>query len=462
MKVAPFVLAALLFSGTALAQNKLSIDVRKAKLDNGLRVVMSVDHTTPTVAVDVVYDVGGRNEQRGRSGFAHLFEHMMFQGSKNVARGEHFKLITSHGGTLNGTTSEDRTNYFEMLPRSELPLALWLEADRMKSLDVTEFNFKNQVQVVKEEYRMRVENVPYRPASIRLQSMVFQGYWPYEHTAIGTMADLDAAQLDWVKAFHDAYYAPNNAVLSIAGDFEPDEAMALVSKFFGDAKPQPNVPKFDPGAIPAQTQPRDAIVEDVHAKLPAILVGWQIPPSRTKDHYAIELGALILADGESSRLHRTLVREKSLAISVSMGTNDYRGPGDYVEGSIRLAKGIKPDSAQRAFDAEIAALARGGPTDAEMTKVRNRLQAAFIFGLQSNYARAQRLAEFELYWGDAELLLGELDRYMAITKDDIKKAVATYMTPARRSRVDVRPALDEKPARKEIDANTKEKDGAKK
>src|SRR5215468_8388778 len=219
-----FVLSTTGVDTSALAQTKLAIDVRKAKLDNGLRVVMSVDHTTPTIAADIVYDVGGRNEQRGRSGFAHLFEHMMFQGSENVARGDHFRLVTSHGGSLNGTTNEDRTNYFEMLPRSELPLALWHEADRMKTLDVTEFNFKNQVKVVQEEYRMRNENVPYRPASIRLQAMVFQGYWPYEHTSIGTMADLDAAQLDWVKAFHDQYYAPNNAVLAIAGDFDPDEA----------------------------------------------------------------------------------------------------------------------------------------------------------------------------------------------------------------------------------------------
>ncbi len=430
----------LLANSDALAQNKLAIDVRKAKLDNGLRIVMSVDHTTPTIAADIVYDVGGRNEQRGRSGFAHLFEHMMFQGSRNVARGEHFKLVTSHGGSLNGTTNEDRTNYFEMLPRSELPLALWLEADRMETLDVTEFNFKNQVKVVQEEYRMRVENVPYRPASIRLQSMVFEGYWPYEHTAIGTMADLDAAQLDWVKAFHDQYYAPNNAVLAIAGDFEPDEAIALAKRFFGDAKPLATLPKFDPGTVPAQKAPREATMEDVHAKFPAILFGWAIPANRTKEHYAIELAARVLADGESSRLYRILVREKALAGEVWVGTDGYRGPGDYVEGIVKLSKGSKVPDVQRVIDAEIATLAAGGPTDAEMQKVRTRLQSGVVFGLQSNYARAQKLAEFELYWGDASLLQGELDRYFAITKEDVRKAVATYMTRERRSRIEVKPA----------------------
>src|SRR5689334_19798631 len=170
--------ALLLVAASASADDQLKLDVKKAKLDNGLRVVMLVDHTTPTVAVDVVYDVGGRNEERGRSGFAHLFEHMMFQGSANVPRGEHFKLVTAHGGTLNGTTSEDRTNYFELLPSSELALGLWLEADRMKSLEVSQKNFENQRAVVKEEYRMRVEIAAYVPAAIRLQELTYKGYWP--------------------------------------------------------------------------------------------------------------------------------------------------------------------------------------------------------------------------------------------------------------------------------------------
>src|ERR1700722_12319165 len=214
--------------------SELKLDVRKFTLENGLRVVMSVDPTSPTIAVDVVYDVGARNEERGHSGFAHLFEHMMFQGSANVPRSEHFQLVTSHGGTLNGTTSSDRTNYFEMMPRSELPLALWLEADRMKSLDVSQKNFENQRSVVKEEYRMRVENAAYVPASIRLEELVFEGYWPYAHPAIGNMADLDAAQIAWVRAFHDAYYGPDDAVVAVAGDFDPEEAVGLVRRSFGD------------------------------------------------------------------------------------------------------------------------------------------------------------------------------------------------------------------------------------
>jgi predicted Zn-dependent peptidase len=432
----------------AASAPRLKLDVKKAKLDNGLRVVMLIDHTTPTVAVDVVYDVGGRNEERGRSGFAHLFEHMMFQGSANVPRGDHFKLVTSHGGTLNGTTSEDRTNYFEMLPSSELALGIWLEADRMKSLDISLKNFENQRAVVKEEYRMRVENAAYVPASIRLQELTFQGYWPYEHTAIGTMKDLDAAQLDWVRSFHDHYYAPNNAVLAIAGDFDENDALALVKKYFGDAKPI-SVPKYEPPPMPEQTAPRNAVVEDTHAKLPAIMYAWTTPPSDQPDHYALELAARLLSDGESSRLYRALVRERSLAISVDAGLDGHRGP-DMFGVTAKLASGAKLADVQKLLDSQIADVARLGPSDEEMKKLRARIVSTFLFGLESNFARAQELAELELYRGDANLLDKELDRYLAVTKDDIKRVVGKYLTANRRSTIEVKPAAAEaaKPAEK--------------
>ena len=424
---------------------QLKLDVRKLKLDNGLRVVMSVDKTSPTVAVDVVYDVGARNEERGKSGFAHLFEHMMFQGSANVPKGEHFKLVTSHGGTLNGTTSEDRTNYFEMLPQSELALALWLEADRMRSLDISQVNFENQRAVVKEEFRMRVENAPYVPAYFRLRETVYQGYWPYEHPAIGTMKDLDAAELPWVRAFHDAYYAPNNAVLSIAGDFDPDKAEALVKQHFGRVAANPNVPKYEPPPVPEQKAPRGAVVLDPHAKLPAFFDGWVIPPSRDKDHYALELAAMVLTDGESSRLHKLLVRDKAVAQEVSAEAEGQRGPDLFVL-EAKLASSAKLADVQKLVDAEVARLGREGPTDAEMTKLRNRIRAKFVLGLQTNIARAQRLAEFELYWGDANLVNQELAYYTQVTAADVKRVVAKYLVPERRSRVEVKPAAAEAPA----------------
>jgi predicted Zn-dependent peptidase len=416
----------------------LSLQVQKATLDNGLRVVLNVDHTSPTIAVAVTYDVGGRNEERGRSGFAHLFEHMMFEGSANVQKGEHFKLVSGHGGTLNGTTSSDRTNYFEMLPSNELPLALWLEADRMKSLDVSAENFENQRKVVEEEYRMRVSNVAYAPAQIRLEELVFQGYWPYEHDAIGSMQDLDNAQLEWVRAFHDAYYAPNLAVLTIAGDFETDDAMQLVHRFFDTAKKQEKPIAYEPPQMPEQTSARIATLEDSHAKTPGFFYGWAIPQNREPDHYALELASAILADGESSRLHQKLVRDKALAQEVSGWTEDHRGP-DVFGVEIKLAEGARLADAEKATDAVIDELAKNGPTDAEMTKVRNRTEASFLFGLQSNLQRATRLGQYELFWGDARLLNGEPPNYFAVTRDDIKRVMAKYVVPARRSLVEVRP-----------------------
>jgi len=424
----------------ASAQVELHIAVQRAKLDNGLRVVLAPDHTSPTIAVDVVYDVGGRNEERGHSGFAHLFEHMMFQGSANVARGEHFKLVTSHGGTLNGSTSEDRTNYFEMLPRSELPLALWLEGDRMRALDISQFNFENQRKVVEEEFRMRVSNAPYVPAELRLDSMANEGYWPYEHPAIGNMADLEAAQLQWVREFHDKYYAPNDAVVAVSGDFDPDECMALVRKYFGPIHPQPNVPAYNPGPFPQQKAPRDAIMVDDHAELPAIMMGWPIPPSRTKDHYAIEMLAMLLSDGDSSRLESSLVREHAIATEVDASTGDRRGPDTFYV-TLKVASTATVPQVQRAFDAILQRIQHAPPSDEEMHKLRNRIEAHFLFGLQSNFARAQKLAEFELYWGDANLLMGELDKYRSVTKQDIERVAAQYLKPETRSRIEVKPGV---------------------
>jgi len=349
--------------------------------------------------------------------------------------------LKRYGGTLNGSTSEDRTNYFEMLPQS----AIWLEADRMKTLDINQFNFENQRKVVEEEFRMRVSNQPYVPSELRLQSMVFQGYWPYEHPAIGTMADLDAAQLEWVRAFHDACYAPNNAVASISGDFDPDEAAQLVQKYFGDAKPQSAIPKYEPGTMPEQTKARDNVEVDEHAKLPAVIEGWAIPPARDKDNYALELAATLLSDGESSRLYTNLVRDRAWCVDIDADTSDHRGP-DYLELSAKISSTATLANVERAIDEELARLAHTAPRDAEMAKLKTRLETHFLLGLQTNIGRAQRLAEFELYWGDATLLKSELAKYQAVTKDDFKKATAKYLVARRRNRMEVKPV--ETPAAK--------------
>jgi len=285
---------------------------------------------------------------------------------------------------------------------------------------------------------MRVLNAAYVPSALRLEEVAYKGYWPYQHSTIGSMEDLEAARLEWVKSFHDAYYAPNNAVLAISGDFDPDRAMDLVKKYFGDARPQANLPKYAPGPLAEQAAARTEAMEDPHARLPMLRQAWIIPPNREPDHYALELAALLLADGESSRLYKLLVRDKGLAVTVDAGTNDYRGPDAFEIESQTSEKGTIAQVA-KIVDDEIAALGRTGPTDAEMTKVKNRLSSRVLFGLQSNYARAERLAAYELFYGDAGIINTELDKFLAVTKDDVKRAVAKHLTAAHRTQIDVKP-----------------------
>jgi zinc protease len=413
---------------------ELKLTILRVTLDNGLRVVLNPDHTSPTVAVAVTYNVGSRNEQRGRSGFAHLFEHMMFQGSRNVDKGELVRLVTSHGGELDGTTNTDRTTYFEILPANELALGLWLEADRMKALDVSETNFDAQRKILQEEYRMRVSNAAYESSAIRLEELVYQGYFPYEHSTIGTMADLDGAKLEWVQKFHADHYGPNNAVLSIAGDFEPEEALRLVHRYF-DSAAKIEVASFEDVPFPEQTSQRTAVVRDDHVRTPGILYGWAIPPARSVDHYPLEVAALLLAGGESSRLHQLLVRDKAVVREVAARAENRRG-SDLFSIDLKLAEGAKVGDVEKLVEAEIKALATRGPSDAELEKARTQIQARLFLSLQSNGARASHLCAYEAYFGDAQLLNAELPHYFAVTTDDIKRVTALYLGPTRRSIVE--------------------------
>ncbi|MEM8608043.1 MAG: pitrilysin family protein [Myxococcota bacterium] len=416
-----------------------SLPVTRATLDNGLRVVMSEDHTVPTVAIAVYYDVGSRNEQKGRSGFAHLFEHRMFQGSANVGKGEHFGLIINRGGDANGTTSNDRTNYFETLPANELALGLWLESDRMRSLAITQDNFENQRQTVMEERRQRIDNQPYIPSMLRINELAYGDYWPYAHSTIGDMQDLVDAPLSAVQEFFETYYAPNNAVLSISGDFDPDEALALVKKYFGTIPARELTPFVEP-APPSQNEERTETIYDANATLPAFHIAYHIPQSRTEDHYPLEMLGLILGDGESSRLYQTLVKKKEICQDVAVGTDDRRGPDLFSVWAV-MSSGHAPKEAQAIVFAELDRVAKKGVTARELEKAKNRVSAAFVFGLQSNMQRARNLAEFELYWGDANLLMLELDHYLSVSRDDIQRVAQTYFKTSNRTVLDVLPGL---------------------
>ena len=414
-----------------------NLAVSRATLDNGLRVVMNQDHTVPTVAVSVYYNVGSRNEVKGRSGFAHLFEHMMFQGSANIGKGEHFSLIINRGGSANGTTSNDRTNYFETLPANELALGLWLEADRMRSLSITQENFENQRMTVMEERRQRIDNQPYIPSMLRINELAYGDYWPYAHSTIGDMQDLIDAPLEAVQEFFNTHYAPNNAVLSISGDFNTDDAMRLVEKHFGDV-PARETPVYSEPAPPEQSAVRAETMYDANATLPAFHLAYHIPPNRSPDHYALEILALVLGDGESSRLYQTLVKRKEICQDVAVGTDDRRGPDLFSVWAV-MASGHAPKEAQDIVLAELEAIADKGVTARELEKAKNRIHAAFVFGLQSNMARAQHLAEYELYWGDANLLKLELDYYLAVSMDDIKRVADEYFEVTNRTVLDVLP-----------------------
>jgi zinc protease len=422
----------------AEALGRLAVSIQRRTLPNGLRVVMDPDPASPTVAVSVTYDVGSRIEESGRSGFAHLFEHMMFEGSAHVKKGEHFALITERGGTLNGTTSADRTNYFEVLPASELALALWLEADRMRSLSVSAENFENQRAVVKEEYRMRYENAAYARAVLRLGELVFANYPPYANPTIGKMADLDRAELVWAQDFYARHYVPNNAVVAIVGGFEPDDATALVERYFGSIPKRPVTAFQIPTTLPAAAPARERLT-DSNAKTPGLIVGWVVPPARSAEHYALELAATLLGDGESARLHQSLVRRRAICLETRAWTRDFRGPDQFGIQVVLTEKAQLPE-VERALDDELAMLAKKPMSPAELERVKRRVRASFVFGLETTLRRAVELGEFEVAWGDARGIAAELERYLAVTALDVQTAVAKYLTKERRVVLEVVPS----------------------
>ena len=410
--------------------------ITQFSLSNGLRVILVEDHAVPVVSVALYYDVGSRNEKPGRTGFAHLFEHMMFQGSENVPKAAHFQYIFNAGGTMNGTTSTERTNYFETLPASHLPLALWLESDRMRSLKVTQENLDNQRNAVQEEKRLRYDNQPYVNAFLRINELIFKNP-ANAHSTIGSMEDLDAATIEDVREFFRIYYAPNNAVLTIVGDFESEEAANLVRTYFEGIPSQPPPPPVDisePEDV-AQTQ---EVYHDKLAPAPAFVLGWKIPPRRTPEFYALSLAADLLFEGDSSRLYQKLVKGDESVVSIPGGLDERRGPSAlYI---FALPKpGEKVAAIRDQIVAEIRALKTSGPSAEEMEKLRNSLSNDVVRGRQSTMYRAQRLAEYALYDRDPTLFDTELDLYLAITPEQIRNAVERFLDVENRVVLDIIP-----------------------
>ncbi|MFN2512474.1 MAG: M16 family metallopeptidase [Pyrinomonadaceae bacterium] len=406
-------------------------------LPNGLRVILSKDQSTPVVSVAVYYDVGSRNEKEGRTGFAHLFEHMMFQGSENVPKAAHFQHIFNAGGTMNGTTSTERTNYFETLPANYLPLALWLESDRMRSLKVTQENLDNQRNAVQEEKRLRYDNQPYINAFLRINELIFKNP-ANAHSTIGSMEDLDAATIGDVREFFRVFYAPNNAVLSIVGDFDEQAARSLVEKYFAEIPSQPDPPPVDvnePGEV-ARTQ---ETFFDKLAPAPAFVLGWKIPARRTPHYYALTLAAELLFEGDSSRLYQKLVKGDESVVSIQGGVDERRGPSAWYIFALPKPGEEVAVIRDQIFD-EIKRLGTSGPSESEMEKLRNSLCNDAVRGRQSTMYRAQRIAEYALYDGDPHLIDSELDQYLRITAEDIKGAVSRFLDVENRVVLDIIPA----------------------
>ena len=362
---------------------------------------------------------------------------MMFQGSENVPKAGHFQYIFKNGGTMNGTTSSERTNYFETLPASQLPLALWLESDRMRSLKVTQENLDNQRDAVKEEKRLNYDNRPYSNAFLRLNELIYKNP-ANAHSTIGSMEDLDAATIDDVREFFRVYYAPNNAVLTIVGDFDPAEARALVEKYFATIPAQAAPPAVDveePDGVAAHHE----LYRDRFAQLPALMLGWKAPARRTPEFYALSHASDLLLDGDSSRLYQRLVKDEESVVGIQGGIGERRGPSSLYVFAIPKP-GHTTEEIRATIRSEIERLAAEGPSEEEMTKLRNTLLNDSIRGRQSTLYRAQRLAEYALYDGDPALLNTEMERYLAVTPEEIKRAVSRHLLTDDYSVMEVVPA----------------------
>jgi zinc protease len=414
----------------AEARSAAKIPIQQYKLKNGLRVVLSEDPSAPTYSICVTYDVGSRDEKAGHTGFAHLFEHMMFQGSENVGKGEHFILIENNGGGMNGTTNSDRTNYFETLPANQLDLGLFLESDRMKSLAVTQANLDNQRNAVQEERRLRVDNQAYGKTSEIISDTAYDNFG-YKHSTIGSMADLNAASLAELQDFFRIYYAPNNAVLALVGDFKTDEALAKVKKYFENIPAQP-APARPDMTEPPQTAERRKSIDDGFAQVPRLDIVYKIPAYNEPDYMPLNVLMSILGSGQSSRLYQKLVKEKELAANVFANAAARRATG--LASVVALVRpGNDMEAVEKIVFEETTKAQTEPVADWELDKVRLKYRHDHAAQITGTLSRAVLLAYYTVAWNDPGVINTEESRLDAVTKDDLLRVAKKYLTPANRS-----------------------------
>ena len=409
----------------------MRIPIDTFRLPNGLFVTLSEDHTAPIVAVNLWYHVGSANERPGRTGFAHLFEHMLFQGSAHVEANEHFELIQRAGGTLNGSTWLDRTNYYETVPSNQLELALWLEADRMGQLlpAMTQEKLDTQRDVVKNERRWSVDNQPYGTWWEKLPEIVFPPEHPFHHSLIGSMEDLTAASLDDVAQFFATYYTPDNAVLSIAGDFESGEARRLIERHFGPiprGAGKPPLPAMD--LPPTLGGGRREVVED-EVMLPRLYLAVRSPVFGSEDYYAASVAGAILGMRKGSRLHRSLVRERQVAAEANAFTFDLTKGSDLLVVDVTARPETSAELLEEAVAAELDLMVRDGVTSDEVDRAVALIETDLTSALQSAGERADQLSKFATYFGDPSLINEQADRYRAVTAKEVSTFAQERMRP---------------------------------
>ncbi|MBB0229822.1 M16 family metallopeptidase [Streptomyces calidiresistens] len=414
------------------------------RLSNGLRVVLSEDHLTPVAAVCLWYDVGSRHERPDRTGLAHLFEHLMFEGSAQVPGNGHFELVQGAGGSLNGTTSFERTNYFETMPAHEVELALWLEADRMGTLLTVlgQESLDNQRDVVKNERRQRYDNVPYGTAFEKLVAMAYPEGHPYHHTPIGSMAHLDAASLEDAREFFRTYYAPNNAVLAVVGDIDPERTLEWVEKYFGTIPAHDGKRPPRDGTLPEimGEELRREVVADVPAR--ALMAAYRLPHDGTREADAADLALTVLGGGESSRLHNRLVRRDGTAVTAGFGMLRLAGAPSLGWLDVKTSGDAEIPVIEAAVDEELARFAAEGPTDEEMERARAQLEREWLDRLATVGGRADELCRYAVLFGDPQLALTAVERVLAVTPQEVREVAAARLHPRNRAVLVYEPGED--------------------
>ena len=413
----------------ALSAQRAPIEFEEYDLENGLHVILHEDHSAPIVAVSVMYHVGSKNENPERTGMAHFFEHLLFEGSENIGRGEFFKYIQNAGGQNNANTSNDRTFYYEVLPSNQLELGLWLESERMLHARVERIGIETQREVVKEERRQRVDNQPYGNLIEETMKRAYLEH-PYRWPVIGSMAHLNAAEDQEFTDFYDTFYVPNNAVLSIAGDFDRKDLKKMIEDYFGPVPrgtkdiPRPTIE--EPYKV---TEVRDTIWGD--DQLPLVLMAYPIPAEGTPDYYAVDLLNTALSGGQSSRLNLAVVDDQELAVFCGAFSFGLEDPGQTIAYAVANI-GTDPTEVEKAMVAEIDRVKSEGITPAELDKLKNQVESGFVQSNGTMRGIAESLANYHMYFGDANLINNEIDRYMAVTAEDIQKAANAYYNHDRR------------------------------